>query len=338
MEINKKIFQLEQKKLKKFLLKLLQKSGYTVYNHKGFLYAPGDIPILLCAHMDTVHKEVPTVFHDNNGYISSPQGIGGDDRCGVQIITEIISEGLKPHILFTEDEELGCVGAELFSLYLKEETNFASLKSDISPVNFIIELDRRGDNDAVYYSCGTPELEEMISRYGFVTQQGSYSDIVEIAPALGVAAVNLSAGYYSEHTLEEYISLKDMENTKNRVIQILKNEANTRYEYIEYFENERYSLYNEYFDLSQELPQEFVVPLCEPDILIDRQGNICDFVSDFLYVDVDGDVYVRNAPSDPWTITVLLRLKGFRAYTANGKAKKADFDSKDLMLCYVEKY
>lgn len=335
MRINKKIFQAEQKKLKKFLLKFLQKNGYdTIYNHKGFLYVPGDIPVLLCAHMDTVHKEIPKVFHENNGYISSPQGIGGDDRCGVQIITEIIDEGLKPHILFTEDEELGCVGAELFSLYLEEETNFASLKSDISPVNFIIELDRRGDNDAVYYSCGTPEFEEMISKYGFVIQQGSYSDIVEIAPALGVAAVNLSAGYYSEHTLSEYISLEDMENTKNRVIQILKYESDTRYEYI----NETYELYNEYYDISQEMPQEFVVPLTPSDILIDRQGNICDFVSDFLYVDVDGDVYVRNAPPDPWTITVLLRLKGFRAYTADGMAKTADFDSKDLLLCCVEKY
>lgn len=330
MEINKKIFQAEQKKLKKFLLKLLQKSGYNVYNHNGFLYAPGDIPILLCAHMDTVHKEVPTVFYENNGYISSPQGIGGDDRCGIQIITEIISEGLKPHILFTEDEEIGCVGAELFSLCLKEETN-ASLKSDISPVNFIIELDRRGSNDAVYYSCGTPELEKMISRYGFVTQHGSYSDIVEIAPALGVAAVNLSAGYYSEHTLDEYVSLEDMENTKNRVIQILKNESDIPYEYIE----KSYGMFHE-FDKYCYISQELVESLGPSDILIDGQGNICDFVPEFVYVDFNGDVYVSDNTFTQYP--VLFPLEGFKAYTEDGMARKANFDSKDLMLFYVEKY
>lgn len=79
----------------------------------GYLYAEGTIPILLVAHLDTVHKELPrTILYDEESkIISSPEGIGGDDRSGVYILLEVLKEH-NCSVLFCEDEEAGAVGAE----------------------------------------------------------------------------------------------------------------------------------------------------------------------------------------------------------------------------------
>ena len=91
----------------------------------------------------------------------------------------------------------------------------------MSSIKFIIELDRKGKDEAVYYSCYCPELEDYITSKGFHTDIGSYSDIVDIAPVLGVAAVNLSCGYYNAHTQHEYIVLPELEHTIKVVTEIV---------------------------------------------------------------------------------------------------------------------
>ena len=64
-----------------------------------------------------------------------------------------IIKDFKCSVLFTEDEEIGCVGAEKFAVsdYI--------VNNDI---NYIIEIDRRGTNDCVFYSCDNPDFEEFI--------------------------------------------------------------------------------------------------------------------------------------------------------------------------------
>ena len=82
------IFQLSQKRLKRELKAELIASGYTVQKQKGFLYAAGTLPVLLVAHLDTVHRTQPeTICYSADGTaMMSPQGIGGDDRAGVYMI------------------------------------------------------------------------------------------------------------------------------------------------------------------------------------------------------------------------------------------------------------
>ncbi|MBO6179870.1 MAG: hypothetical protein J6O04_11890 [Selenomonadaceae bacterium] len=45
------------------------------------------------------------------------------------------------------------------------------------------------------------DFKNYITLKGYRTAFGSFSDISVIAPALDVAAVNLSSGYYYAHTL-----------------------------------------------------------------------------------------------------------------------------------------
>lgn len=205
------ILKLSQENLKNALAKELKDLDYQPTVRKGFLYAEGEIPVLLIAHLDTVHKVPPSIicYSTNKRYILSPTGIGGDDRCGVFMILEIIKKH-KCHVLFTEDEEIGAVGAVEFT------------ESEIKPeVNFIVELDRRGFEDCVFYDDFNEEFEEFVNSFGFVTKIGTFSDISEIAPALGISAVNLSSGYFNEHTLQEYIDMsvvnKNIEKVKKLV-------------------------------------------------------------------------------------------------------------------------
>lgn len=216
------IFQLSQERLKQALEAELITSEYTVQKQKGFLYAEGSTPVLLVAHLDTVHRALPeTICYSADGAVMmSPQGIGGDDRAGVYMILRLI-QGCHCHVLFCEDEETGGHGARAFT------------KSGIKPdVNYIVELDRMGSNDAVFYNCMNEQFEQHICSFGFQTAFGSFSDISILAPHLNLAAVNLSTGYYHAHQLGEYVRLDKVEKLISRVEKLLQTKTE-RFSYVQ---------------------------------------------------------------------------------------------------------
>ena len=205
----------DQMKLKGALKEILKKYYPEVIDEDGFLYVRSQgVDVMLTAHMDTVHKEkckkIVEIKKDGQKILWSPQGIGGDDRCGIFMIVELLrSTSFRPSIVFCEDEEIGCVGAGKFAKWLRKNADTKELE-----LKYIIELDRRNGNDAVFYDCGNKEFIEYItSTTGYVEAQGSYSDICEISPELDVASVNLSCGYYKEHTLDHYVVVEEMEKT-----------------------------------------------------------------------------------------------------------------------------
>ena len=212
-----------QAELIEFCAAELTKRGYTdVLKHDKFVFAQGDIPVMLVAHLDTVHKTLPTIYFDRKKkVIWSPDGIGGDDRCGVYAILKIC-ETHKPYVLFTTDEEIGGQGATVFNEIFKD----VPLKEYI---NFMIEIDRRGRNEAVFYQCDNKEFQNYILSFGFTKGIGTFTDISRIAPYFDIAAVNFSAGYYKEHTTTEHIILDDLDHTINKVIEILNDEPNHKY-------------------------------------------------------------------------------------------------------------
>ena len=78
------ILRLPQMDLKQTLKVELKSRGYLVTDKPGYLYAEGTIPVLLVAHMDTVHRQPveQICYSEDRAVAMSPQGIGGDDRCG----------------------------------------------------------------------------------------------------------------------------------------------------------------------------------------------------------------------------------------------------------------
>lgn len=227
-ELFEKICLMNQYKLKSFLKNEMIKNGKEVIEEDGFLFVKGNIPILLVAHLDTVHKELPREIVYANGTISSSQGIGADDRAGVYMILEI----LKHHdcfVLFCEDEEIGCVGSEKFckSLLAKKYTG---------KFNYLIEVDRMNGNDAVFYECDNPDFETFVTQEHWNTAIGSYTDIVELSPVLEAASVNFSCGYYKAHTKDEYLVLNEMETNIKEICKLIER---TDFDYVyEYIEND----------------------------------------------------------------------------------------------------
>ena len=192
------------------------KTKYTnVERTPAYVLAEGDIPVALVAHADTVFNNPPkTFFYDQECMVLwSPEGMGADDRAGVYAIMEIIKHSnLRPHVIITTGEESGCIGAsKLVGHYYKFPYELKCL----------IQLDRHGNNDCVFYDCDNEQFEKFVESFGFVTDWGSLSDISVLAPAWGVAAANLSVGYYNEHSNTEFLRFDFLHNTIEKVKQML---------------------------------------------------------------------------------------------------------------------
>ena len=221
----KKICRMSQKNVKKYAFECLSETHERVIAEDGFVYAEGKFPVLLVAHMDTVHKSLVKKIIDENGIISSPNGIGGDDRCGIYMVLQIVKQ-INCSVLFCEDEEVGGIGATKFT-----ETELAEELE--GKFNYLIEFDRRGSNDAVFYECDNKNFEDFITKDFYKTAHGSYSDICTVAPVLNAAAVNLSCGYYKAHTTDEYVVWDEMQKSIGKAIKILNRTTETdKFEYI----------------------------------------------------------------------------------------------------------
>lgn len=261
-------FRPTQKQLFKRLCKKFK--GNTLISKGNFILVRGVAPVMLVSHLDTVHEQPVRdicVSADKN-ILMSPQGIGGDDRCGVFALVKVYQlSKIKPWLLFTCDEEVGGIGAKYFCLAHKQK----QLPKNLDILKLIIEIDRRGANDAVFYQCANLDFEKYITNKGFKTAQGSFSDISLIAPELGIAAVNLSSGYYSPHTLHEYIVRSELESTIEKVCEMVADAAKPDFPKFVYVENFikpyhskkiRYyddlaTFYTEQDNLPQKIPSEY---------------------------------------------------------------------------------
>ena len=226
-----------------------------IINEGGYILVGGNAPVMLLAHLDTVHAEpVKELCATADGNIlMSPQGIGGDDRCGVYALNKCYAAAKeKPYLLFTCDEEIGGIGANQFC------TDFRAglLPAELEELKLLVEIDRKGSSDAVYYDCYNPTFKKYISSKGFVTAYGSFSDISVIAPELNTAAVNLSSGYYNPHTLHEFIKRRELETTINKVNEIISDAAQKDFPKFEYLSSRQF-LYKFSAEVPDDLPKNY---------------------------------------------------------------------------------
>lgn len=285
------IIRKSQQALKKVLLSELTHMGYRTKTKKGFIYAKGNVPVMLVAHMDTVHKvPVKTIcYSENKRIIMSPEGIGGDDRAGVYMILQIIKK-YRCHVLFCEDEEIGGIGAQKF------------IGNNIKPeINYIVELDRQGSNDAVFYNCDNPEFTKFVTGFGFQEEMGSFSDISILAPGLKVAAVNISAGYYCEHSRHEYVDLWVIEKNIGLVGKMVSS-STEKFEYIEtvcfWYNNlwggrcyEDMLDFEKYYQDTSDIEIKSLMPLPDSAHIKIPNGDLVECECEQYMIDITGKVY-----------------------------------------------
>lgn len=254
------------KVLKNNLKNIYKKENFITNEKQTFLYYEGTSPVLLVAHMDTVYdteiknysaygiknnkinsiaRPYMNIYYDSTNHIMwSPDGLGADDRLGIWIIINILRDGYRPHILFTTDEEIGAFGADDFvEEYFKNE----QLQNSFNKLKYMIELDRRGEKDCVFYDTNNMDFEKYVESFGWKKAIGSFSDINVLSTNIDIASVNLSVGYYSEHSLTEHCDLlqatKNLTIIESMIYDSYKNE-------VQYFKSnyiaKNYGIYNNY--------------------------------------------------------------------------------------------
>lgn len=218
------ILKLTEEQLHNLLQAYLEKYYKEVVSTEDYLYAKGTIPIALVAHLDTVFEKKPSlIFYDDiHEVMWSPNGLGADDRAGIFSIIKIISHGFRPHIIFTHDEEYGGIGAEELA---KKSCPFKNLR-------YIIELDRQGADDCVFYNCINEEFCSYVESFGFKFDHGTFTDISFLCPKWNIAGVNLSIGYINEHSPMEHLFCGAMMTTIEKVENMLSEDDIPKFKYI----------------------------------------------------------------------------------------------------------
>jgi len=207
------LLRMSQPELFLHILNILD-SKFTYYSdYQNFILIKGNCNITIVAHLD-IAGDLPQNIIIRNGLIrqygNSRNVLGGDDRAGVYICLEyLLNSEQRPHILFTTNEEQGCIGTKT----MLEQMPSESVNNILENSMFFIQLDRRNHNDCVFYNYEPKEFIEYIENFGFKEQYGSYSDITELGEFYNICGVNLSVGYNNEHTANETLNFHTLHAT-----------------------------------------------------------------------------------------------------------------------------
>lgn len=201
--------------------------GFSVYYEKDkFMYVvhkdiKNTAKPLLLAHLDTVDNDTidfalkPIVIGNTpKGQVISTEPnelyrcLGGDDRCGVWIMLQLLKSNPKDYkFLFTFEEESGGGGGDAFvkSKYYNENHWTA-----------YVSLDRRsplGTQEVALYGYNNRELTEFFESLDYSIADGSFTDCMTLSMAGKLACINLSVGYDNEHSHNEVVYTNCMVNT-----------------------------------------------------------------------------------------------------------------------------
>jgi di/tripeptidase len=179
------------------------------------------------AHMDTVHsfRSSREIIVSNNliraRYSDShtPCGLNADDCNGILVALQLLEVLPDLKVCFTVEEEIGGAGAEQACL----NTDF------FSDVQFLIQADRKGSQDLIIHTNGittasddfVDDILELIIDYGYELAMGTFTDIGVLSESLEISGVNVSCGYYNEHTTRECCKISELENCLNFIHDII---------------------------------------------------------------------------------------------------------------------
>ena len=174
---------------------------------------------IMVAHTDNVlnGERVPVLSLDGKRIFGgNGVGIGFDDKAGIICAIEIWKRMHKNGVrfIFTADEEVGGVGAR----HVPAEK--------IKDAAYIVEMDRRGSNDAIDVSGSTrlcsKEFLEIWEALGFKSATGTFTDLNELKEtAPKVNMINLSCGYYNAHTDNEYLVIEEFEHNVDCIYEMI---------------------------------------------------------------------------------------------------------------------
>ena len=181
------------------------------YRH---VYLPGkrEDRVLLVAHADTVWDDQIRITQTpvlRDGVIRGEDptlGLGADDRAGCAILWLLRESGHS--LLVLDGEEYGSLAAH----HIREE--MPALFDELNSHAYAVEVDRRMDrNYKVYDLPVTQEFRAFIEgATGYREADRRSSTDIRVL-CRDICGVNLSIGYYDEHTEEEHLVLDEWYRT-----------------------------------------------------------------------------------------------------------------------------
>lgn len=285
-----------QEELKDYLGSLKSPYYDKIVHQSGLVFIPkgANLYPLMCMHMDTInnarHCEPPRIDEivDYAGKISlSPsstaQCLGGDDRCGVYIALELMKRATPYAFGFFVDEEVGCIGS----------THLAGIVNALD-TSCYIGLDRKGFNECALYGYDNLDLLDFFGKYGFEPAVGSITDASNLAAhsMRELACLNLSIGYYNEHTKSEFIIPSATQRTLNilsrpEVVAFLG--SDTFIGYADYF-HKGYQVYGDYLPY-EDINAQYADEYWDNPLDVEQGADDLDFVdSSFDYDEANAEI------------------------------------------------
>ncbi len=179
----------------------------------SFVYIPGTRKdrVLLVAHADTFFdypEALGSVVIEEGTYFSGSKGlgIGADDRAGCAILWLLRDMGHS--LLVTNGEEYGSLAA------MRIAARLPKLYDELNGHCYMIEFDRRHADDYKTYNIPVSDdfrrfIEDSTGYHD--AGKASSTDIVHLCNE--ICGVNLSVGYYYEHTPDECLVPGEWINT-----------------------------------------------------------------------------------------------------------------------------
>ena len=219
-----------------FLEKWLAKNNIPSYTDEyGNIYAVKKTTLLddeffpcVVSHTDTVHAIsnihiLEQMLEDSDGVLKEsltsvdedgkPNGIGGDDKCGVYICLQLLMDLPNVKAAFFVSEETGCKGS------LNADPDF------FTDVAYAIQFDAP-ENWMITYTCMGIPLFDMNSEFftkcdEILTNRFNhkkkylrhpYTDVYSLKKLFDFSCINISCGYYNYHRPNEYVVIDDVQN------------------------------------------------------------------------------------------------------------------------------
>ena len=171
----------------------------------------GESRTIFSSHLDTFTSERVKVNHVIEENIIRTDGttiLGADDKAGVMVMLYMIEKEIPGNYIFFTGEERSCIGSKKF---VSENKNF------LKNIDRVVAFDRGGYNEISSKFCSVEGSSKVFLKrlkdslynhnYNFTEVDGGFCDatsFIDVVPE----CINLSVGYFKEHTVEESVDIK----------------------------------------------------------------------------------------------------------------------------------
>lgn len=199
----------------KTILKNIKGVHIEIDKYNNIVATKGDAalyPAFAC-HTDEVHNVETRRLVMNNDLIYAVNqydeqiGMGADDKAGIVLCIMLLNKLDNVKCFFFANEEIGGLGATAININYFDDCIF------------LIELDRKGSNDAIYNSGGVELCSEdfIINANGYEkNKHGIFTDVNILKErGVNISMLNISVGYYYAHTSLEYQNITELINCYN---------------------------------------------------------------------------------------------------------------------------